>query len=120
MHRQLAAPGADRCAPAPPERATALLKPVARSTATTPLHPLVLPAGPGAALFDSNSPGVVRQFSLADLAPLLSPGEVLRIRRSGAGNAPELLMFKGAEEMAQMWSPGLSRLIGQLPVDGHD
>jgi signal transduction histidine kinase len=82
----------------------------------------MLPPGTGAAaLFDSNRAGATPPFSLADLAPLLLPGESLRIRRVGDdSSAPDLIALKGAEDATQTSSPWLNRLIRQLPVDGYD
>ena len=46
-------------------------------------------------------------FSLADLAPLLLPGESLRLRRAGDTSAPDLIVLKGAEGATQTSSwPG--------------
>jgi len=80
----------------------------------------LLPPGDGAALFDSNSEGATLPFSLADLTPLLLPGETLRIRKAGAEKAPDLVLLKGLEDATQTSSPWLNHLIRQLPVDGFD
>jgi len=81
----------------------------------------MLPPGPAAALFDSQRPGATPPFTLAELAPLLLPGESLRIRKAGAAaGAPDLVVLKGAEDATQTSSPWLNRLIRQLPVDGYD
>ncbi len=81
----------------------------------------MLPPGAGAALFDSNSPGAVPPFSLAELTPLLLPGESLRIRAPGAAaSTPDLIALKGSEDATQDSSPWLNRLIRHLPVDGYD
>jgi len=80
----------------------------------------MLPPGAAAALFDSDTAGATPPFTLADLAPLLLPGESLRIRKAGEGGAPDLVSIKGAEDASQSSSPWLNRLIRQLPVDGYD
>jgi signal transduction histidine kinase len=80
----------------------------------------LLPPGDGPALFDSNSDGATPPFALADLTPLLLPGETLRIRKPGAAPGQDLLMLKGVEDPTQTSSPWLNRLIRQLPVDGFD
>jgi signal transduction histidine kinase len=80
----------------------------------------LLPPGDGAALFDSNSESATLPFSLADLTPLLLPGETLRIRKAGAEKAPDLVLLKGLEDATQTSSPWLNHLIRQLPVDGFD
>lgn len=81
----------------------------------------MLPPGTGSPLFDSDDPGAVPPFALADLGPLLLPGESLRIRREGDGSAvPDVIALKGVEDPGQSSSPWLNRLIRQLPVDGYD
>jgi len=75
--------------------------------------------GPGSAqpLFDSNAPGAVPPFSLADLAGALQPGETLRVLKKGAP-AP-VVTLKGAEDPNEISSPWLSQLVRQLPVEGE-
>ncbi len=77
----------------------------------------------GATLFDSDSPGAVAPFSLADLAATLSAGEVLRIDRvdaaaPAAGTQP-LAMVRGRAPDAEPASPWLTRLILRLPTEGE-
>ena len=80
----------------------------------------MLPPGDGAPLFDSDQPGATPPFTLAELAPLLLPGESLRIRKAGDTGTPDLITLKGAEDPTQTSSPWLNRLIRQLPVEGYD
>ncbi|HSI60075.1 MAG TPA: HAMP domain-containing sensor histidine kinase [Ideonella sp.] len=81
----------------------------------------LLPPGDGPALFDSDSPGATPPFALADLTPLLLPGETLRIRKLGAAaGAPDLVTLKGQEDTTQTTSPWLLRLIRQLPVEAYE
>lgn len=81
----------------------------------------MLAPGNGEPLFDSREPGATPPFSLADLTPLLLPGETLRIRRAGApASVPDLVVLKGAEPAARAASPWLLRLIRLLPVERFD
>ncbi|WKB53115.1 HAMP domain-containing sensor histidine kinase [Eleftheria terrae] len=83
----------------------------------------VLAPGDGSPLFDSNADGAARPFSLADLRPLLLPGETLSVRRLGspAGTpAPELFRLTGAADAADPASPWMDRLIRRLPVEGYE
>lgn len=76
----------------------------------------VLPPGGGAPLFDSASQGAVLPFSLADLQPLLLPGETLTVRRAGR----EVLQLKGAAAAPDAVAPWLAALIRRLPVEGPE
>jgi len=78
----------------------------------------LLPAGEGAALFDSNQPGAQRPFSLADLRPLLLPGEALTVRREG--QSAVLLKAVGTAATQDEASPWIDALIRRLPVEGYD
>lgn len=84
------------------------------------VHVEVLPPGTGAPLFDSNSDSAVAPFSLADLTPLLLPGETLRVRKAHAGPALDLITLIGAEQQGDESWPLLGRLIRQLPVEEYD
>jgi signal transduction histidine kinase len=91
-----------------------------------------LAPGDDDALFDSARPGATPPFSLADLAPLLLPGETLQVRRAGAPpDAPPLFTLTGAEAAAPA-APGawlatvfgdrleraIAAVIRRLPVEG--
>ncbi len=82
----------------------------------------MLAPGHGAPLFDSDSPGAAPPFALADLTPLLLPGESLRIRKLDGADpaAPDLVTLKGQQGDADVASPWLERLIRQLPAEGFD
>lgn len=110
----------------------------------------VLPPGADAApLFDSRQPGATAPFTLAELSPLLLPGETLRIRRltassaarsalgaassSGAQGNPstattpaasapgiDIATLTGQEDRSAPRSPLIDRLIRQLPAEGWD
>jgi signal transduction histidine kinase len=85
----------------------------------TELHLQVLAPGDAAApLFDSNAAGAALPFTLADLKPLLLPGETLRIRKGA--DARDLALLAGAADSAQTVSPWIAQLIRRLPVDGFD
>lgn len=83
----------------------------------------MLAPGDGPPLFDSdNGEGATPPFALADLTPLLLPGEALRIRKMDAASpeAPDLVALKGRHSDADVASPWLERLIRQLPAEGFD
>ncbi|AKJ31631.1 HAMP domain-containing sensor histidine kinase [Caldimonas brevitalea] len=83
----------------------------------------VLAPGEGPPLFDSNAPDAVRPFSLADLRPLLLPGETLRVRRLAADGrtpSPDLFTLKGVIDDDERGSPWMDRLVRRLPVQGYD
>lgn len=73
---------------------------------------------PARVLFDSDSPGATRPFSLTELRELLLPGEQLTVRRTDT--APTLFTLTGAQLDAEPISPWLAQLIRHLPVDGYD
>ena len=79
-----------------------------------------LAGGSDQPLFDSDQPDATPPFSLADLAPLLLPGETLRIRKAGAPAGAEIATLTGSVDKSQPTSPLLDRLIRQLPVEGYD
>ncbi|QDQ26995.1 HAMP domain-containing histidine kinase [Chitinimonas arctica] len=81
----------------------------------------VLPAGDGAALFDSNAAGAIAPFSLADLRPLLLPGETLLIGKAAGTGSAEILRLSGSDSAAgEISSPLLTRLIRYLPVERYE
>jgi signal transduction histidine kinase len=87
------------------------------------LHQMVvrvklLPAGTGAPLFDSDTPGAQRAFSTTDLGALLLPGEVLTV--SAEGRTQPILKLTGAAANNESASPWIDALIRRLPVDGFD
>ncbi|CAN5329457.1 hypothetical protein BH11PSE11_BH11PSE11_27030 [soil metagenome] len=92
------------------------------------VHIEILAPGDGAPLLDSNSSKAVRPFSVADLKPLLLPGETLRIRKLGAagndakGGNPSnsAVSLIGADEQADDSWLFLSKLIQRLPVEQYD
>ncbi|MFC4159073.1 sensor histidine kinase [Chitinimonas lacunae] len=81
------------------------------------VHLQVLPPGQGTPLLDSNDRDATAPFSLAELAPLLLPGETLRIGRLGQ---PPLLTLVGSEDQPDDGSRLLYSLIKRLPVEGYD
>lgn len=78
----------------------------------------VLAPGDGAALLDSDSGAAAPAFSLADLQPLLLPGETLRISRQGRPGA--LVELLGKSEVEDPSWQLLTALIRRLPVDAYD
>ena len=77
----------------------------------------VLAPGDGAVLLDSDAAGAMPPFSLNDLAPLLLPGETLRIGKSSGG---ELLRLDGADARQDESWRFIRRLIRRLPVEVQD
>ncbi|WP_374349397.1 hypothetical protein, partial [Chitinimonas sp.] len=78
----------------------------------------MLAPGDGPALLDSGRAGAVPPFSLADLRPLLLPGETLSIRK--LGGAAELIRIVGnsdGEDPAWRW---VQAIVRRLVVDGFD
>jgi signal transduction histidine kinase len=82
------------------------------------VHLRLLPPGESPAFFDSDRPGTQRPFSIADLQPLLLPGEALTVRRDGLPRP--LLKVTGAAAAIDEASPWMDALIRRLPVDGYD
>jgi len=87
-----------------------------RDLAQMQLQVQLLPAGDGPPLFDSSSPGAQQAFSVADLKPLLLPGETLTVRREG--EATPLLQLTGSTPAgdAEEPLPWIDALIRRLPV----
>ena len=81
------------------------------------VHLQVLAPGDGQVLLDSDSKDATAPFSLADLAPLLLPGETLQI---GKADGRPLIALSGSEAQPEDSSRLISRLIRRLPVDGYD
>lgn len=86
------------------------------------VHLQVLPPGAAARpLFDSRQPGATPLFSLAELSPLLLPGETLHIRRADApAGAPDVATLHGQDDRSAPLSPLIVRLIRWLPAEGLD
>lgn len=80
------------------------------------VHLQVLAPNSDAPIFDSNDSHAHAPFLLADLRPLLLPGESLRIRKEGKDSAPDLLHMLGQESSDEPLSPALHWLISRLPV----
>lgn len=78
----------------------------------------------GATLFDSNQPDATPPFGLADLQPLLLPGETLRLARAGAQGDTELALLQGSEVTGAVepsgWDRFTAQLIRRLKVDGYE
>ncbi len=78
----------------------------------------------GATLFDSNQPDATPPFSLADLQPLLLPGETLRLAKAGAQGETELALLQGNEVPGvaepSWWDRFTAQLIRRLQVDGYE
>ncbi|WP_428380955.1 sensor histidine kinase [Nevskia ramosa] len=81
------------------------------------VHVEVLPPGDGPALLDSASPQATPPFSLNDLAPLLLPGETLRIRKLTREGAADLLTLVGADNTPAPASRLLDRLLRRYLFD---
>lgn len=82
----------------------------------------VLAPGDGPPLLDSGKGPSAPAFSLAELKPMLLPGESLQIKRvassdAGAGNIPQLVGPVDPED--QSWHI-VTTLIRHLPVDAYD
>lgn len=83
------------------------------------VHVALLPPGDGAALFDSARPGATPPFALADLRPLLLPGEQLHIVKQGQGGG-ELAQLVGVADKADDSLPWVRGLLRRLRVDGDE
>jgi signal transduction histidine kinase len=86
---------------------------------------VVLAPGDGAPVLDSDQASAASGFSLADLAPMLLPGETLRIDKvaaTAAGNAnpAPLITLAGASSAEDASQHILTALIRRLPVDTYD
>lgn len=86
------------------------------SLAQMQLRVQVLPPGDGAPLFDSQDAGATLPFGVADLQPLLLPGETLTVRREGR----ELLRLRGTAAAPDDVAPWMAALIRRLPVEGPE
>lgn len=78
----------------------------------------------GATLFDSNQPDATPPFGLADLQPILLPGETLRLAKAGAQGDTELALLQGSEVAGvaepSWWDRFTAQLIRRLQVDGYE
>jgi signal transduction histidine kinase len=91
-----------------------------------------LAPGDGAPLFDSARAGATAPFSLADLSPLLLPGETLRIRKEGAAASAPIVSLVGpasaepapegplARALGDAMGRAIAAVIQRLPVEGAD
>jgi signal transduction histidine kinase len=69
-------------------------------------------------VFDSDAPGAIMPFSLAELRDLLRPGERLTVRRAGANAS--LFTLDGRDPGDERVAPWVARLIHELPTQGLD
>ncbi|NJD07908.1 MAG: HAMP domain-containing histidine kinase, partial [Methylococcaceae bacterium] len=81
------------------------------------VHVQILPPGQDPALFDSHQAGAAPPFTLADLTPLLLPGESLIIGKPGGQTVQEVARMAGKDFVPDRTSPLLNRLIRKLPVE---
>ncbi|CUI07202.1 sensor histidine kinase [Massilia antarctica] len=84
---------------------------------------VLLAPGENAVVLDSDQTGAASGFSLADLAPMLLPGETLRIDKAGSAGAattPALVKLAGASGTEDASQHFLTALIRRLPVDTYD
>jgi two-component system, OmpR family, sensor kinase len=79
------------------------------------VHVQMLAPGDAPPVFDSNAPGAVAPASLAAIAKVLQPGEVLAIQRQDAPRASSLVI-EGRDDNLGRSSPLMLRLIDRLPV----
>lgn len=77
----------------------------------------VLPPGDEPALLDSASLEATPPFSLRDLAPLLLPGEILRVRKLSREAAVDLLTLVGVDDTPPPTSRLLDRLLRRYLFD---
>lgn len=86
------------------------------------VHIAVLQPGDGAPLLDSAAGPSTPAFSLADLKPMLLPGESLQIRRlaDGASPAAAPMQLVGAVDPEDQSWHLVTTLIRHLPVDAYD
>jgi len=80
----------------------------------------VLPPEDGSALLDSTSPHATPPFSLNDLAPLLLPGETLRIRKLTQNGGSDIVTLAGAERTLQPTSRHIDKVLHYLMPDRPD
>jgi signal transduction histidine kinase len=78
------------------------------------VHLEVLAPGDGKPVLDSNSADAAPPFSLNDLAPLLLPGESLRIRRIGNTAAGDIITLDGLESAEKPELRWLGWLVRRL------
>jgi len=86
------------------------------------VHIAVLPPGDGVPLLDSATGPSAPAFSLADLKPMLLPGESLQIRRLADSASPAAalpLLVGPVDPEDQSWH-FVTTLIRHLPVDAYD
>ncbi|MCE3607792.1 HAMP domain-containing histidine kinase [Massilia sp. P8910] len=84
---------------------------------------VLLAPGENAVVLNSDQTGAASGFSLADLAPMLLPGETLRIDKAGSAGAattPALVKLAGASGTEDASQHFLTALIRRLPVDTYD
>ncbi|MED5619403.1 sensor histidine kinase [Ideonella sp. BN130291] len=79
----------------------------------------VLAPGEGAALLDSNDASAVPPFSIAELKPLLLPGETLKVMPPARAGSAAVFNLHGADSPLRT-APWLVRLVHRLPVEGYD
>jgi two-component system, OmpR family, sensor kinase len=79
------------------------------------VHVQMLAPGDAPPVFDSNARGAVAPASLAAIAKVLQPGEVLAIQRQDPPGATPLVI-EGRDDSAGRSSPLILRLIDRLPV----
>lgn len=80
------------------------------------VHVQILPPTPGSALFDSHQAGAAPPFTLADLVPLLLPGESLELGKPIGQSIQEVARLTGKDLSQDQTSPLLNHLIRKLPV----
>lgn len=81
---------------------------------------VVLAPGADAVVLDSDRASAASGFSLADLAPMLLPGETLRIVKVAANGAAPLITLAGASGAEDASQHILTALIRRLPVATYD
>ncbi|MEO6080221.1 MAG: HAMP domain-containing sensor histidine kinase [Steroidobacteraceae bacterium] len=86
--------------------------------AQTRVRVRVFAPGADMVLFDSDEPGAVAPFALADLRAQLPAGETLSIRKASGGS--DLISLRAEEDDTTRPTLVLSRLIGWLPIQDAD
>jgi signal transduction histidine kinase len=94
------------------DRANVVWPPADLATMTVRLQ--VLAPGADGALFDSDAPSATLASSLAELKPLLLPGETLAIQREG--DPRPLAVLKGEAANDEPISPWVAQIIRRLPT----